>query len=223
MKIFATSDIHGNRDIIDKLPSIVNRGELLLICGDIGTKNIRRSTLQEFSKYQQKDADYLLSILNDLPIPARFILGNDDWFEIEDENVNYLSKREKIGEVDLIPFEYVLTTPFSTNREVNENRLNYELHKLSVDKSSIIVAHTPPYGAGDILRGGLHCGSASVKAWIEETQPRIWLCGHIHENNDVKRFGKTYIFNCACYYTDNKLKGWIIDTDDPADYRKIEI
>ena len=223
MKIFATSDIHGNRVIIDKLPSIANDADLILICGDIGGKGIWGKTPKRFSECQRDDADYLTGVISGLSIPSRFIPGNDDWFEIEGECAHYLSKREQIGPADLIPFEFVLVTPFNTNREVNENKLRYELEKLSANENSIIVAHTPPFGAGDTLSNGSYCGSKSVRAWIEETQPLIWLCGHIHEDNSVNLIGETYIFNCACWYTDNLLKGWLIDTDDPANYVRIAV
>ena len=100
--------------------------------------------------------------------------------------------------------------------------MNYELHKLNANHNSIIVAHTPPFGAGDILYSGIHCGSKSVRNWIEEVQPKIWLCGHIHEDNSVSDIDNTLVFNCACYHTDNKLRGWLIDTDT-MDYKEVEI
>ena len=77
MKIFATSDIHGNKVIADKLPVIAKDADLILICG---------KTFRQFSQYQREYAEYLTSILNSLAIPACFILGNDDWFDIEADN-----------------------------------------------------------------------------------------------------------------------------------------
>lgn len=218
MKIFATSDIHGNKEIMEKIRFIT--ADLIIICGDIGGKYFGMTSLQQLSEYQKKDCEYLSGVLDSLEIQSRFILGNDDWFESSDSN--YLTKPEQFGEIALIPFEYVLITPFHTNREVNENKLNYELSNLNANHKSIIVAHTPPLGAGDILYSGAHCGSKSVRSWIEEIQPKIWLCGHIHEDNSVSMIGNTLVFNGACYYTDNKLRGWLIDTDT-LDYEEIKI
>lgn len=220
MRIFATSDIHGNKIIMDKLRIIADKADLILVCGDIGGKNTINKTFMQFSTYQKQDTDYLCSVLEDIPIPTRFILGNDDWFEYA--NRHYLTEPENIEGIPLIPFEYVLITPFNTNREVNENKLNYELHKITADHNSIIVAHTPPIGAGDILYNGDHCGSRSVRNWIEEVQPKIWLCGHIHENNSVSTIGATFVFNCACWYQDDILKGWLIDTDT-MEYEEVGI
>jgi len=197
MKLFATADLHGNRVIIDKLNDIVDEVDLILICGDIGGKGIRGKTFKQFSEYQKEDAVYLCNVLDNFKIDSRFILGNDDWFELEHNK--YLKSSELIDGTQLIPFEYVSITPFNTNREVNENKLEYELNKLMADNNSIIVAHTPPLGAGDIIYNGTRVGSKSVRKWIGEVQPEIWLNGHIHEDNTVTQIGRTLVFNCSCY------------------------
>jgi len=220
MKVFATADIHGNRKIVDKLINVADKADLIIICGDVGGKDIKGTTLQQFSKYQAEDANFFCMALNSISIPCKFILGNDDWFDIEDKN--YLKESVKMNGLQLIPFEYVLITPFNTNREANENRLNYELHKLNADTRSIIVAHTPALYAGDSLYNGKRCGSKAVRQWIEEVQPLMWLCGHIHEDNSATKIKNTLVFNCSCDYTDNKLKGWLINTDT-LDFQAVEI
>lgn len=210
MKIFATSDIHGQKKIIDKLSVIAPDVDLILVCGDIGGKNIAGKTFPQISACQKKDAHYLTTVLSKLRTPSRFILGNDDWFEYED--CRYLQEPQVFESTLFIPFEFVLHTPFNTNREVNENKLCYELSKLKADNNSIIVAHTPPFMAGDRLYNGNCCGSRSVRAWIEDVQPKIWFCGHIHEDNSVSQIGETLVFNCACQQS-NVLRGWCVDTD----------
>ena len=220
MKIFATSDVHGNRRIMDKLSIVAADVDLILVCGDVGGKDGRGKTFRQFSEYQRQDADYLSSVLKRIKTNSRFILGNDDWFEYEDSR--YLQKVETINGLTFIPFEYVLLTPFNTNREANDNKLEYELGKLSADSSTVMVAHTPPLGAGDILYNGSHCGSRSVREWIEEVQPKLWLCGHIHEDNYATWIGDTLVLNCACNYPDGVLRGWIVDTDT-MDYEAVEI
>ncbi|MBR2130934.1 MAG: metallophosphoesterase family protein [Oscillospiraceae bacterium] len=220
MKIFATSDLHGNRTIMDKLKAIAPKVDLILICGDIGGKDGRGKTFRQFSEYQKRDADYLVSVLRDIQTESRFILGNDDWFEYEDGH--YLQGTETVGNLTLIPFEYVLLTPFNTNREVNDNKLSYELAKLDADGNTIMVAHTPPLGAGDILYNGSRCGSRAVREWIEEVQPKLWLCGHIHEDNSAEFIGNTLVLNCSCEYQNDILQGWIVDLDT-MQYEKIEL
>jgi Icc-related predicted phosphoesterase len=220
MRIFATADVHGNKKIIDKLFEIESSVDLILICGDIGGKQYRFKSFNQLSKYQREDKDYLYEVLNKLKVDSRYILGNDDWFEADDNK--YLSRQEQINGVQFIPFEFVAITPFNTNREVNENKLEYELSKLSANEESIIVAHMPPLGAGDLIYNGSRVGSNSIRNWIKEVKPRIWLNGHIHEDNTVTQINNTLVFNCSCNYVDNTLRGWIIDTET-MDFQSIEV
>ena len=218
MKVFATADIHGNRKIVDKLFEIESSVDLILVCGDIGGKQYSFKSFMEFSEKQKEDRDYLYNVLKKIKIESKYILGNDDWFESNDNK--YLSKPEQINGVQFIPFEFVSITPFNTNREVNENKLEYELSKLNVDEESIIVAHMPPLGAGDVIYNGSRVGSKAIRNWIEVAHPKIWLNGHIHEDNTVTQINNTLVFNCSCNYVDNILKGWIIDTET-MDYQSI--
>ena len=63
MKLFVTSDLHGNRQLMDKLQKAAEGVDAILICGDIGGKDIRGKSFKEFSATQKKDADYLVSVL----------------------------------------------------------------------------------------------------------------------------------------------------------------
>lgn len=222
MKLFTTSDIHGNTKIMTKLREVAKECDLLFVCGDIGGKNTCGKSFMEFSMYQRRDAFFLNELMHgwmsEYPVATRFILGNDDWFEFSGES--YLAQPEIIGGYNFIPFEFVLITPFNTNREVNENKLWYELSKLNADSNTIIVAHTPPFGCGDKIFSGGRVGSRAVYNWIEEKQPKIWLCGHIHENYSAHEIGKTKVFNCACDHTEDVLRGWLIDLDT-MEYERI--
>ena len=219
MRIFSTSDIHGNYRIMEKLSNI-DMGykiDMIFICGDIGGNdhNPKDGGIMTFGLCQKQDEAHLISVLNELVTPSYYILGNDDWFET---NTSYYL-REPIYKYNLtfIPFEFISQTPFNTNREVNENKMRYELEKLTNNhgefNNSIIVAHTPPYGAGDRLYNGKCCGSLNIRKWISKYQPKIWLCGHIHEDMSLDTIGNTLVVNCACNHQDNKLKGYVIDTE----------
>jgi Icc-related predicted phosphoesterase len=221
MKIFATSDIHGNRTIIDKLENVISRADMTIVCGDIGGKDFSRGdTLRDVTIRQKKDAARLINKMRELAAPFRFILGNDDWFDCTGEF--YLKDVEFISEYSFIPFEFVSITPFNTNREVNDNKISYELSKLDADEKTVIVAHTPPRNCGDMLYNGTRAGSRAVSDWIANVQPRVWLCGHIHENFSVNNIGSTLVFNCACDHLKNVLRGWIVDLDS-MEYESVRI
>ena len=211
MRIFFTSDIHGDYFKMAKLRKVENI-DLIIINGDIGGKY--QGGLKELGFLQKQDIEKLDGILKNLKVPARYILGNDDWFEHESEF--YLKKPEVIQGIKFIPFEWVSRTPFNTHREVNKNEMAYQLMKINDAEDAIIVAHTPPYGYGDILaRDKTHCGSMDISNWIMRNSPLVWSCGHIHEDFSAHfmRGADTYIFNSANREDNNSLRGWIFDTE----------
>jgi Icc-related predicted phosphoesterase len=46
----------------------------------------------------------------------------------------------------------------------------------------VLVVHSPPRGHVDSSSAGDHLGSAAILAAIESKQPRLAVCGHIHES-----------------------------------------
>lgn len=222
MKVFATADLHGKREAMDCLREMDGRVDLILICGDIGGKEYTvpvegeycstvEMALKSLSLQQKEDAAYLDSVLDSMKTESYYILGNDDWFEWESRHL--LKGPIERGGLTFIPFDLVNTTPFNTNREANENKLLYELSKLKADQDTIMVAHTPPFQAGDELFGHRHCGSRAVRDWIRHYKPKMWLCGHIHENFSKTFLGETEVLNCTTFPNKKDgLRGWLIDT-----------
>lgn len=69
--------------------------------------------------------------------------------------------------------------------------------------TDILVTHGPPFGAGDINGQGVRCGCVAQRKWIEENQPRLVVCGHIHDGYGIYLIGKTLVVNasiCNGYY-----------------------
>jgi Icc-related predicted phosphoesterase len=63
-------------------------------------------------------------------------------------------------------------------------------------ESAILVLHSPPQGHCDANGGGDHFGSPALLAAIEEKQPRLAVCGHIHESWGCRsRIGGTPVHN----------------------------
>ena len=230
MRIFITSDLHDNKTITDKLLKI--DADLILICSDIAKKGSQGKTLKEFSEYQRESIKYLCSVLKKTNIKACFILGNDDWIDMEpndNEYQFYLDKPEVINGVKLVPFEWIPFTGFDTNREGSQTKIEFELMKLKpqIENNTIIVAHTPPFNTTtDILYTGRNCGSMAVRNWIEASQeslpPLFWCCGHIHESFGSDHIGKTTILNAACQHQTGVLRGWLINTIDGS-YEAIQL
>lgn len=64
-------------------------------------------------------------------------------------------------------------------------------------QADILIIHTPPWCVGDRTYEGMHPGSIALREWIEQTSPRVVICGHIHENRGVYLLGNTIVVNAA--------------------------
>ncbi len=61
---------------------------------------------------------------------------------------------------------------------------------------AILVLHSPPKGHCDSNGSGMHFGSPTLLGAIEEKQPRLAVCGHIHESWGCEsRIGETPVRN----------------------------
>lgn len=67
----------------------------------------------------------------------------------------------------------------------------------------IFLAHYPPYGFFDIVKfekfksenpmNGKHVGFKGFTQYIKKFQPKIFVCGHMHEYQGMQTLGKTKI------------------------------
>jgi uncharacterized protein len=62
-------------------------------------------------------------------------------------------------------------------------------------KFKIIITHQPPRGLRDTLYNGESSGSVSLRRFVDEYQPQLLLCGHIHEDRGEASLGYTKILN----------------------------
>ena len=219
MKLFACSDFHGARIIMDKLPQAAEMADMVLLCGDICGRKFGQPT-ENLPAFQRESIDYVCGLLDAAGTPYRYIYGNDDW--IETTLPARLIKPETVNGVTLLPMDLVLPFGKHTNREAPEEEIAARLEEFTCTQTTIVVAHTPPYGACDLAANGKRCGSTAAREWIERNQPLAWFCGHIHEDYSTDRIGRTRIFNCAVWLWETSLRGWLFDTDTGA-YEKLLI
>ncbi|MFW8595575.1 metallophosphoesterase family protein [Cribrihabitans neustonicus] len=64
------------------------------------------------------------------------------------------------------------------------------------DHADILISHSPPKGVADVTSGGVSVGSTAVRAAAERVQPKLLLCGHVHDCWGVRgTIGKTEVVN----------------------------
>jgi Icc-related predicted phosphoesterase len=66
-------------------------------------------------------------------------------------------------------------------------------------KVDVIISHTPPFGCLDKNKQGIHCGSKSLRKRVEVLQPKLVICGHIHEDRNIASINETTVINASIW------------------------
>jgi Icc-related predicted phosphoesterase len=66
-----------------------------------------------------------------------------------------------------------------------------------LDRESILVVHPPPRGVLDTAFGRFHVGSSGLRRFVERYQPRVVICGHVHECAGSAVIAETMVVNCS--------------------------
>lgn len=191
MKILMITDIHSNPDRIYEFLN-ENSVDEIIITGDVtefGPESLFVDTLNKFSEYANVHALFG----NCDPKNSNELLDESNATNIHDNTSN-------IGDIQLVGFGGSNPTPFDTPNEYSDELLYEELIKyadvLSSDSFTILVTHAPPLDTNaDKIESGAHVGSSAVRKVIEETQPTLNVCGHVHESVGQDKIGKTTIVN----------------------------
>ena len=191
MKILMITDIHSNPD---KIYSYLDNNSVdeIIITGDVtefGPEKLFVDTLNKFSEYANVHA--LFGYCD--PKNSNELIDESDAINIHDSISN-------IGDIKLIGFGGSNPTPFDTPNEYSDEFLYESLSKysdeLSSDSFTILVTHAPPLDTNaDKIESGAHVGSCAVRKIIEETQPTLNVCGHVHESIGQDTIGNTVIVN----------------------------
>jgi len=126
-------------------------------------------------------------------------------------------------EFEMVQREGIRTVP------VERTTMSEDLAALKMlfdPKKTVYVLHAPPFDSLlDMIYGESHVGSKAIRQFIEETQPRLTLHGHIHESSEVSgsfadRIGRTICLNPGANPYADKARFLLLDLDD---LKKIKI
>jgi uncharacterized protein len=91
-----------------------------------------------------------------------------------------------------------LHTPYEITEEEILRRIMEGYHQVQGAKRKILISHAPPYGTRvDLVHSGFHVGSTAVRDFIEEVQPDLVICGHIHESRGKDKIETSVVINCG--------------------------
>jgi Icc-related predicted phosphoesterase len=195
MKILAIADFHGSLDASKRAAlKAKNIGaDVVVVCGDI----------THFGSIEH--AEKVLSPLTALKLPILYVPGNCDppsLIEREIKDIQCIhGKCQTIGNLSFIgagsiPINRVHPSPLEISDEEILAALTQGLRQCKSPRSVIVVAHSPPLNTKlDIAHFGGHVGSSSLRHFIEQNQPLVVFCGHIHEARGIDQIGDTVIAN----------------------------
>ncbi len=191
LEIVGLADIHGDVEAVRRVAPRLTQAHAILLLGDITDFG----GAAEAAKVVDVLAEYNPRIL---AVP-----GNCDRPEVGE----YLRERgASLGSgliIDGVAFIGVggsLPCPGGTPNEMSEEQLAAALaatgQGLPPGIPTVLVTHQPPYDTeADIVAGGRHVGSRSLREYIREHQPLLNICGHIHESRGMDRIGSCRVVN----------------------------
>ncbi|MBE0431991.1 metallophosphoesterase [candidate division WOR-3 bacterium] len=191
MKIMALTDIHGRTGHSTEARDHLQHADLVLVAGDI----------TNFGGWD--DAKRVLGNIAALNKNILAVSGNCDRDEVRQALCT--------GQMDLHGVVRIIdgamfygvggcnTTHFHTPQEYSEKEIAAILARFpdpSGARHTILVSHAPPHKTKlDRMFLGLHVGSKAIRTFIEDVQPDLVVCGHIHEARGDDRIGRTLILN----------------------------
>lgn len=184
-RILAFSDLHLSRGKARAIIEAAQDADLVIGAGDFC--NARQGL------------DEAMGLLWTIADKAVYVPGNaesaDELRAATDAAVLHGAALQVQG-IKLFGIGYAVpVTPFGPwSCDLTEDEANIMLTKL--DGADILISHSPPKGAADTNSRGISLGSTAVRAAIERAQPKLCLCGHIHESwGQTGLIGDTSVHN----------------------------
>ena len=212
MRIVVIGDVHRHPEHCRQIPDLAATCDYLLVHGDLSNFGGRGAI------------EHVISVLRQFCPRVLAQAGNLDRRSADEflteEGINLHGRARLLAKdadrLIVIGLGGANRTPFFTPREFSEREMARLLdeglrqaRELELAAGSamptLLLTHAPPYGVVDQLRNGRHVGSKAVRAFIEQHQPALCACGHIHEARGEDRIGATRIFNPGAF----AKGGWV--------------
>lgn len=194
MKILAFTDIHGAYERVDRMISSEDNVDGIIIGGDLTTYGTPEDSEKAIRFFQN----------NGLPLFA--VAGNMDSPEFDAKHealgVSINAHGMMLGDIGLFGVSASPFSPLHTPYEISEDEIARRAEQgfgdIAAARWKIFVPHAPPRDTTlDRIAPGRHVGSTAVRAFIEQHQPDVVVCGHIHEARGIDAIGRTTIVNCG--------------------------
>jgi len=193
MRLLGITDLHGSPAALDRILASAGPVDLILLGGD----------LTNFGS--PADAERLVRRAEATGTRVLAVAGNCDSAEIDQRLVELGGSLMARGLVHNGVGVHGLSAmpPWRSNMyQLTEDELAEVLRagyaQIAGAEHHMLLSHPPPHGGKlDCTSAGRHVGSTALRSFIDETQPELVLCGHIHEARGVEKLGRTTAVNCG--------------------------
>lgn len=191
MKLLLFSDLHNNYRAARRLVTLAEQADMVIGAGD-------------FANFHQ-GLEAAITLLQLITCPTILVPGNHETVEaLRAACSGWKSAHVLHGDgVTIDGFAFyglgggIPTTPFGKwSYDFSEEQAEAWLQACPI--GAILVTHSPPKGAVDVSSLGASLGSVAIRAAIERCQPRLAVCGHIHESGGKHvMIGATPVINAG--------------------------
>jgi Icc-related predicted phosphoesterase len=200
LKIVTIADTHNKHNELS-----VPTGDILIHAGDVTTNGEETEVLRFLRWFEKQDFQHKI-----------FIAGNHDFF-FERESEDTIQKLVPPGIIYLNDSGTTIEgikiwgspiTPWFFNWAFNRLRgeqisRHWDLIPLDTD---IVITHGPVFRRLDLNKQGQHTGCKDLFARLQEVNPSLHICGHIHESYGIIKKPETTFINASVVNSDYKVE-----------------
>jgi uncharacterized protein len=193
MKLLGITDLHGKRHLLERILQDAGPADVILLGGDITNFG------------GPSDAEKLIRAAQASQTTIFAVAGNCDSAEIEQRLIDLgvsLFRRgvvhQEVGFHGLSAMPPWLAGMYHFTEDELADALQAGYAQVAGAQRHVILSHPPPRNQHlDRTHWGNHVGCTSLRAFIEQRQPDLVFCGHIHEGRGVEMIGRTTVVNCG--------------------------
>ena len=188
MRVLAFSDLHRDLDRAARLVEMSADADVVIGAGDFASVH--------------EGLEETIGALAGIEAPTVLVPGNNETEEALREAANAWAAATVLHgggtEIEGVPFfglgAGIPITPWDWSFDLSDEDATERL--AACPNGAVLVVHSPPHGHADASSAGDHLGSPAILAAIEDKQPRLAVCGHIHDSwGERSRVGETEVVN----------------------------
>jgi Icc-related predicted phosphoesterase len=196
MRILLFGDIHEDLSRLPEMADDLRGADLVILHGDLtnnGGGDRARAVVEKVRGYCRQVLAQPGNM--DRDAAARYLV---------EEGISLHGRGYRFDRVGVFGVGGSNRTPFGTPTEYTEEELEAAMRRALDDVRDapvkLLVSHAPPHETAlDVVGGGAHVGSVSVREFILRERPAICVSGHIHEARGEDRLGETRLFNTGAF------------------------